>query len=160
LRSIVADARGDVERAAGPWRTSGAWWDGPASAWDRDEWDAALSDGSVCRLFRDRITDGWFLDGIPRLIGHASSCTRLSLFISRWRLAAGALVARGRTGVSGACIARSRRRLRRPALHLAARRAGIKAIVRELTVAIGTAPRCSGRPCSSNPAGARTCAGS
>ena len=35
-----------------------------ASAWDRDEWDAALSDGSVCRLFRDRITDGWFLDGV------------------------------------------------------------------------------------------------
>jgi len=55
---------GPVERAAGPWRTSGAWWAGPASAWDRDEWDAALRDGSVCRLFRDRITDGWFLDGI------------------------------------------------------------------------------------------------
>jgi len=55
---------GDVERAAGPWRTSGAWWDGPASAWDRDEWDAALSDGSICRLFHDRITDRWFLDGI------------------------------------------------------------------------------------------------
>ena len=65
---IAIDRRGmpggDVERAAGPWRASGAWWDGPASAWDRDEWDAALSDGSVCRLFRDRITDGWFLDGI------------------------------------------------------------------------------------------------
>jgi protein ImuB len=65
---IAIDRRGmpggPVERAAGPWRTSGAWWDGPASAWDRDEWDAALSDGSICRLFRDRITDGWFLDGI------------------------------------------------------------------------------------------------
>lgn len=65
---IAIDRRGmpggDVERAAGPWRASGAWWDGPASAWDRDEWDAALSDGSVCRLFRDRITDGWFLDGL------------------------------------------------------------------------------------------------
>ena len=55
---------GQVERAAGPWRTSGAWWDGPASAWDRDEWDAALSDGSVCRLFHDRLSDRWFLDGI------------------------------------------------------------------------------------------------
>jgi len=55
---------GHVERAAGPWRTSGAWWDGPASAWDRDEWDAALSDGSICRLFHDRLTDRWFLDGI------------------------------------------------------------------------------------------------
>jgi len=55
---------GHVERAAGPWRTSGAWWDGPASVWDRDEWDAALSDGSICRLFHDRINDRWFLDGI------------------------------------------------------------------------------------------------
>ncbi len=55
---------GDVERAAGPWRTSGAWWGGPISAWDRDEWDAALSDGSVCRLFHDRVNDRWFLDGV------------------------------------------------------------------------------------------------
>jgi protein ImuB len=53
---------GHVEQAAGPWRTSGAWWD--ATPWDRDEWDAALSDGSVCRLFHDRISDRWFLDGI------------------------------------------------------------------------------------------------
>lgn len=52
---------GQVERAAGPWRTSGAWW---GDAWDRDEWDAALSDGSICRLFHDRITDRWFLGGV------------------------------------------------------------------------------------------------
>jgi hypothetical protein len=55
---------GHVERAAGPWRTSGAWWDPKAAAWDRDEWDAALSDGSICRLFFDRIADGWFLEAI------------------------------------------------------------------------------------------------
>jgi len=55
---------GRVERAAGPWRTSGAWWNGSDSAWDRDEWDAALSDGSICRLFHDRLADRWFLDGI------------------------------------------------------------------------------------------------
>jgi hypothetical protein len=55
---------GPVEQSAGPWRTSGAWWDGPSAAWDRDEWDAALGDGSVCRLFRDRMTGRWFLDGI------------------------------------------------------------------------------------------------
>jgi len=35
-----------------------------STAWDRDEWDAALSDGSVCRLFHDRNIDRWFLDGI------------------------------------------------------------------------------------------------
>ena len=56
---------GQIAVAAGPWRTSGAWWDVTSStAWDRDEWDAALSDGSVCRLFHDRIADRWFLDGI------------------------------------------------------------------------------------------------
>jgi hypothetical protein len=38
--------------------------DAASTAWDRDEWDAALSDGSICRLFHDRIADRWFLDGI------------------------------------------------------------------------------------------------
>jgi len=55
---------GRVERAAGPWRTSGAWWDPSSGAWDRDEWDVALSDGSICRLFFDRINECWFLEGI------------------------------------------------------------------------------------------------
>ncbi|MEP6592298.1 MAG: hypothetical protein ABJC51_01330, partial [Acidobacteriota bacterium] len=55
---------GQVAQQAGPWRTSGAWWDRGGTAWDRDEWDVALSDGSLCRLFRDRQRDGWFLDGV------------------------------------------------------------------------------------------------
>jgi protein ImuB len=55
---------GQVERAAGPWRTSGAWWDAGSAAWDRDEWDAAFSDGSICRLFHDRINDCWFLEAV------------------------------------------------------------------------------------------------
>jgi protein ImuB len=55
---------GPIEQASGPWRTSGAWWDPEAAAWDRDEWDAALGDGSICRLFHDRVADRWFIDGI------------------------------------------------------------------------------------------------
>ena len=55
---------GRVEQAAGPWRTSGAWWSSTGLHWDRDEWDVALSDGSVCRLYCDRDTGRWFLDGI------------------------------------------------------------------------------------------------
>ena len=56
---------GHVQQAAGPWRTSGAWWDAsPGVPWDRDEWDVALSDGSICRLFRDRLGECWFLDGV------------------------------------------------------------------------------------------------
>ncbi len=54
---------GHVEQAAGPWRASGDWWTHDAR-WDRDEWDVALSDGSVCRLFRTRETGIWFLEGV------------------------------------------------------------------------------------------------
>lgn len=54
---------GTVVQYAGPWRTSGAWWDGGAH-WDRDEWDVALADSALCRLFRDRVTGTWFLDGV------------------------------------------------------------------------------------------------
>ncbi len=34
------------------------------SAWDRDEWDVALTDGPTYRLFRERHSDKWFLDGV------------------------------------------------------------------------------------------------
>jgi protein ImuB len=51
--------RGKVLDIAGPWRTSGDWW--TASPWSRDEWDVALSDGGLYRLYCD--PDGWFLEG-------------------------------------------------------------------------------------------------
>ena len=53
---------GRVEIAAGPWRTSGAWWD--KGGWNRDEWDVALADGVTCRVFRERVGDTWFIEGI------------------------------------------------------------------------------------------------
>jgi protein ImuB len=53
---------GGVVICAGPWRSSGAWWE--PSAWDRDEWDVVLADGQTCRLHRDRARDRWFLDGV------------------------------------------------------------------------------------------------
>jgi protein ImuB len=73
-----------VEMAAGPWRSSGDWWavDRPAGdhgasgpgaqpadpaartqAWNRDEWDVALEDGTLCRIYRDRDGRGWFMEG-------------------------------------------------------------------------------------------------
>jgi nucleotidyltransferase/DNA polymerase involved in DNA repair len=55
-------AGGAVVACAGPWRTSGDWWAG--EAWNRDEWDVALSDGGVYRIFRDRLRDAWFIDAI------------------------------------------------------------------------------------------------
>ncbi len=54
-------AGGAVASCAGPWRTSGAWWED--DSWARDEWDVALADGTVYRVFRDRVTDGWFIEG-------------------------------------------------------------------------------------------------
>ena len=73
---------GKVETCAGPWRTSGGWWidsserrsDKPdfvspkprsgEGGWDRDEWDVTLSDGATYRVFRERETDAWFVEGI------------------------------------------------------------------------------------------------
>ena len=66
---------GRVEIAAGPWRTSGAWWDEDPVApkprsgeggWSRDEWDVALADGVTYRLFRERSTPpgAWYIEGI------------------------------------------------------------------------------------------------
>ena len=53
---------GAVQDAAGPWRASGGWWE--SRRWNRDEWDVALDEGTLCRLFQDRETGQWFADGI------------------------------------------------------------------------------------------------
>jgi protein ImuB len=51
--------RGKVLDLAGPWRSSGDWW--TAGAWSRDEWDIALSDGALYRLYC--CPEGWFVEG-------------------------------------------------------------------------------------------------
>ena len=51
--------RGKVLEFAGPWRTSGDWW--TRDPWSRDEWDIALSDGALYRLYCDPL--GWFVEG-------------------------------------------------------------------------------------------------
>ena len=70
---VMTDRRGlnggKVEACAGPWRASGGWWLGGASrasrvSWERDEWDVTLSDGATYRVFRERATDAWFVEGI------------------------------------------------------------------------------------------------
>lgn len=55
---------GRVQQAAGPWRTSGAWWTDGGGRWDRDEWDVSLSDGSVCRIYRERESGNWFMEAV------------------------------------------------------------------------------------------------
>jgi hypothetical protein len=59
-------AAGRVMTCAGPWRTSGGWWR-PSEAsggWDRDEWDVTLADRVTYRLFRDRGSARWFVEGV------------------------------------------------------------------------------------------------
>ena len=91
---------GAIVLAAGPWRTSGEWWNtpgprsipsvpsvalgssapsvalgssapsaalgssAPSVAWDRDEWDVAMADGTVYRLVVERAVGQWFLEGV------------------------------------------------------------------------------------------------
>ena len=96
---VVTDRRGvtggAVVQAAGPWRTSGEWWndglgqvgqvgqvgdagqlinnsfDSPhpphpphPTHWDRDEWDIAIADGTVYRIFVEREVGQWFIEGV------------------------------------------------------------------------------------------------
>lgn len=51
--------RGRVLELAGPWRTSGDWW--TIDPWERDEWDIALSDGALYRIYC--APPGWFVEG-------------------------------------------------------------------------------------------------
>ncbi|MGO9231798.1 MAG: hypothetical protein ACLQKA_21610 [Bryobacteraceae bacterium] len=51
--------RGRILERAGPWRTSGDWW--TADPWSRDEWDVALSDGALYRIYCE--IGGWFVEG-------------------------------------------------------------------------------------------------
>src|SRR2546430_10784958 len=78
---VTTDRRGfvggSVVACAGPWRTSGAWWAEragqpvpavpalpPVPPWNRDEWDVALNDGAVYRIFQDRESEAWFVDAV------------------------------------------------------------------------------------------------
>jgi protein ImuB len=57
-------ARGDVLWAAGPWRSSGDWWE--KEGWARDEWDIAVQQNAAIafyRLVRDLLSGRWFLEG-------------------------------------------------------------------------------------------------
>ncbi len=54
--------KGAVLRSAGPWKTSGEWW--AATAWMHEEWDVALDDGALYRIFQDTQEKQWFVQGV------------------------------------------------------------------------------------------------
>jgi protein ImuB len=58
------EVQGSVLWKAGPWRSSGDWWE--REAWARDEWDIALqnADGvALYRLVHDLLGGSWFVEG-------------------------------------------------------------------------------------------------
>jgi len=58
------ELEGEVLWAAGPWRSSGDWWD--QQGWARDEWDVAVRGESAIalyRLVRDLLSGGWLVEG-------------------------------------------------------------------------------------------------
>jgi protein ImuB len=58
------EVQGIVLWKAGPWRSSGDWWE--REAWARDEWDIALQNADEVALYRlvhDRLGGGWFVEG-------------------------------------------------------------------------------------------------
>jgi len=52
---------GRVLQFAGPWRLEGGWWE---EGYDRDYYEMELSNGGIYRVYRDRRSKQWFLDGI------------------------------------------------------------------------------------------------
>jgi protein ImuB len=53
--------QGKVLTLAGPWRISGHWW--TDTPWVRDEWDVALSDGALYRIYFERPAGRWLVEG-------------------------------------------------------------------------------------------------
>jgi protein ImuB len=61
LRSAVS--QGDVLCAAGPWRTTGHWWE-KSTHFAVDHYDVQMDDGNVLRLCFDWRTRKWQIDGL------------------------------------------------------------------------------------------------
>ena len=59
---IAQGVEGKVIRWAGPWKTSGEWW--APSSWIHEEWDVALDDGALYRIYRELQTREWYVHGI------------------------------------------------------------------------------------------------
>jgi protein ImuB len=58
------EVQGNVLWKAGPWRSSGDWWE--REAWSRDEWDIALQNENRVALYRlvhDLLSGNWFIEG-------------------------------------------------------------------------------------------------
>lgn len=59
---MATGVKGTVLRSAGPWKTSGEWW--TSTFWCREEWDVALDDGALYRIYQDSQSGSWFVHGV------------------------------------------------------------------------------------------------
>lgn len=59
---LASGVRGTVLRSAGPWKTSGEWW--TSTAWNREEWDVALDDGALYRIYCETPQCEWYVHGV------------------------------------------------------------------------------------------------
>ena len=53
---------GRVKVAAGPWGLEDEWW--TPNPTGRDYWDVELTTGGIYRIFRDRASSAWYVDGV------------------------------------------------------------------------------------------------
>ena len=63
-----------ILHCSGPWRSSGNWWETKSSPeslnhdktgyWERDEWDIEMATGIICRIFWDKPTKQYFIEGV------------------------------------------------------------------------------------------------
>lgn len=73
LTTRTREVCGNAIACAGPWRSSGDWWREPTpangsekSAWNREEWDLAISNRegvALYRIYRDLASGQWFVEG-------------------------------------------------------------------------------------------------
>lgn len=59
-----SEIQGEILWSAGPWRSSGDWWE--RESWSRDEWDIAVrgeTEITLYRLVRDLLAGQWFVEG-------------------------------------------------------------------------------------------------
>jgi protein ImuB len=62
-RNVLAvGVKGKVVQHAGPWKTSGEWW--APTFWCRVEWDVALDDGALYRIYQDSHSGDWYVHGV------------------------------------------------------------------------------------------------
>ncbi len=60
-----SEIQGEILWSAGPWRSSGDWWE--RESWSRDEWDIAVqaeTEITLYRLVHDLLDGRWFVEGM------------------------------------------------------------------------------------------------